>query len=77
MSSVNMVTSKAVTRSARAFVVPLLVALAAGCTVAHIPDPDPIDSGAIPSLQGSSSVSLVNAQNDTTIRELGRAGFGP
>lgn len=67
---------KAVTYYVRIIFILLLFAFAAGCTVAHIPKPDPINSGAIPSLQSASSVSLVNAQNDTTVRDLGRAGFG-
>lgn len=63
--------------SARLKVFPALVLFAVtGCTIAHIPKPDALESGAIPSLQGASSVSLVNAQDDATVRELGRAGFG-
>jgi hypothetical protein len=54
----------------------LLLVSAMGCTVTHVPKPDPIDAGAIPSLKSTSGVDLINNQRDTTVRELGSAGFG-
>jgi uncharacterized protein (DUF1800 family) len=51
----------------------LLGPIAAGCTVLHVPKPGSFDSP-LPAFQGATSVSLVNAQTDTAIRTLGRAG---
>jgi hypothetical protein len=52
----------------------LLGPIAAGCTVLHVPKPGSFDSP-LPAFQGATSVSLVNAQTDTAIRTLGRAGI--
>jgi hypothetical protein len=57
-------------------VVAVLFAMSSGCAVHHVPKPDPVEAGAIPQISGKGTISLVNAQEDKTIRDLGRAGFG-
>jgi hypothetical protein len=57
-------------------VVTLLLAFSTGCSMHHVPKPDPIEAGAIPQIQGKGTISLINAQEDKAVRDLGRAGFG-
>ena len=57
-------------------VVTLLFATSSGCAVHHVPNAGPIEAGAIPQIQGKGTISLVNGQEDKTVRDLGRAGFG-
>jgi hypothetical protein len=58
------------------FTILIILVLATGCTVSHVPKPDTIETGAIPNIRGTSTVLLINGQSDQTVRELGRAGFG-
>ena len=57
-------------------VVMLLFAMSSGCSVLHVPKADPIEAGAIPQIRGKGTISIVNGQEDKTVRDLGRAGFG-
>lgn len=57
-------------------IVALLLAMSSGCAVFHVPKADPIAAGAIPQIHGKGTISLVNGQEDKTVRQLGRAGFG-
>lgn len=57
-------------------VVMLAFALSSGCAILHVPKAEPIPAGAIPQIQGKGTISLINSQNDKTVRKLGRAGFG-
>lgn len=62
-------------RTANFFVLFFFV-FATGCTVTYVPKPESINSGTLSGLQGAGGVSIFNAQNDTTVRELGKAGWG-
>jgi hypothetical protein len=53
----------------------LLASMAAGCTVLHVPKPDPFDAP-LASLQGASGVNVINVQDDASTRTIGKAGFG-
>jgi hypothetical protein len=44
--------------------------------VAHKPRPEAIDKGLLAGIRARGPVRLVNTQPDTTVRDLGRAGFG-
>ena len=65
----------AVRARSRPWLLLLLGPIAAGCTILHVPKPGAFDSP-LPAFQGAASVSLVNAQSDSAIRTLGRAGVG-
>ena len=57
-------------------VVTLLLVMSSGCTVHHVPNVNPVEAGAIPQIHGKGTISIINAQEDMTVRDLGRAGFG-
>jgi hypothetical protein len=57
-------------------VVSLVLAISSGCAVLHAPKADPIAAGAIPRIHGKGTISVANAQEDKTVRVLGKAGFG-
>lgn len=58
------------------FFVILLLAISSGCAVTATPKVEPVESGVLPPIQGHGTITLINDQKDTTIREFGRAGFG-
>jgi hypothetical protein len=54
----------------------LLLAISSGCAVTTVPKVEPIEAGVLSPIQGKGTIALVNNQQDTTVREFGRAGFG-
>lgn len=61
---------------AKMAVVTIVLAMVCGCAMTHVPKAPPIAKGAIPEIQGKGTISLVNVQEDKTVKDLGRAGFG-
>jgi hypothetical protein len=54
----------------------LLIAISSGCAVTTAPKVEPVETGALPPIQGKGTITLINDQKDTAVREFGRAGFG-